>query len=107
MEMKGEYRIPASRLVVWEALNDPEVLKAAIAGCEELERDSDTGFTAKVKAKVGPVSARFSGIVKIVNPDPPKVRDISRAVSAALEVPLDSLKAALTWFWWKMARTRF
>ena len=71
MEMKGEYRIPASRLVVWEALNDPEVLKAAIAGCEELERDSDTGFTAKVKAKVGPVSARFSGIVKIVNPDPP------------------------------------
>jgi carbon monoxide dehydrogenase subunit G len=71
MDMTGEYRIPASRQVVWEALNDPEVLKAAIAGCEELERDGDTGFTAKVKAKVGPVSARFSGKVQIVDPDPP------------------------------------
>lgn len=71
MDMNGEYRIAASRQAVWEALNDPAVLKASIAGCEELEQDSEGGFTAKVRAKVGPVSARFSGKVKIVDPDPP------------------------------------
>ena len=71
MEMLGEYRIPASRQVVWEALNDPMVLKASIAGCEELEQDGNGGFTAKVRAKIGPVSARFSGKVSIIDPDPP------------------------------------
>ena len=71
MDMNGEYRIPASRQIVWEALNDLEVLKASIAGCEELEQDAAGGFTAKVRAKVGPVSARFSGKVSIVDPDPP------------------------------------
>lgn len=71
MDMSGEYRIPAPRQTVWDALNDPEVLKASIAGCEELERNEDGGFTAKVRAKVGPVSARFSGKVTIVDPDPP------------------------------------
>lgn len=71
MDMSGEYRIPAPRQTVWDALNDPEVLKAAIAGCEELERNDEGGFTAKVRAKVGPVSARFSGKVSIVDPDPP------------------------------------
>jgi carbon monoxide dehydrogenase subunit G len=71
MDMSGEYRIPAPRQTVWDALNDPEVLKASIAGCEELEQTDDGGFTAKVRAKVGPVSARFSGKVNIVDPDPP------------------------------------
>ena len=71
MDMSGEYRISAPRQVVWDALNDPEVLKQAIAGCEELERNEDGGFSAKVRAKVGPVSARFAGKVSIVDPDPP------------------------------------
>lgn len=71
MDMSGEYRIPAPRQTVWDALNDPDVLKAAITGCEELERNEEGGFTAKVRAKVGPVSARFSGKVSIVDPDPP------------------------------------
>ena len=65
MRMSGEYRIAAPRRAVWDALNDPEVLKACIPGCEELERTSDTAFAAKVKAKVGPVSARFAGVVTL------------------------------------------
>ena len=71
MEMSGERTIAAPRGEVWRALNDPEVLKASIPGCEELEREGDSGFAAKVRAKVGPVNARFSGKVNIVDPDPP------------------------------------
>ena len=71
MEMSGEYRIPASRETVWQALNDPDVLRACIPGCQELERTSDTGFAATVKAKVGPVSATFKGEVELRDIDPP------------------------------------
>ena len=63
MDMTGEFHIPAPRDTVWKALNDPEILKRSIAGCEELEKTSDTEFTAKVTAKVGPVKARFAGKV--------------------------------------------
>lgn len=71
MEMTGEYRIPASRQKVWDALNDPDVLKECIPGCEEIEKISATEFTAKVKAKVGPVSARFAGEVTLQDLNPP------------------------------------
>lgn len=71
MDMSGEYRIPAPRQTVWEALNDPEILKAAIPGCEELTAEGDSGFAAKVRAKVGPVSARFQGKVALLDLDPP------------------------------------
>jgi carbon monoxide dehydrogenase subunit G len=71
MRMTGEYRIEAPRETVWAALNDPEVLKRCIAGCEELEKASDTEFTATVKAKVGPVSAKFAGAVTLSDLDPP------------------------------------
>ena len=65
MDMTGERRIPAPRQKVWEGLNDPEILKQAIPGCQEIEKISDTEFTAKVRAKVGPVSANFSGRITI------------------------------------------
>ena len=71
MQMTGQYRIEASRQAVWEALNDVEVLRACIPGVEEIEKTSDTGFTAKVRAKVGPVSARFAGEVTLSDLDPP------------------------------------
>ena len=71
MDMTGEFRIPAPRETVWKALNDPEILKRSIAGCEELEKTSDTEFTAKVTAKVGPVKARFAGKVTLSDLDPP------------------------------------
>ena len=71
MEMTGEYRIPAPRQRVWEALNDPAVLKACIPGCKQLEKVSDTDFNAIVATKVGPVSATFRGSVNLSEMDPP------------------------------------
>jgi len=71
MDMTGQQTIPAPRETVWEALNDPEVLKQCIPGCEEIEKTSDTGFTAKVSAKVGPVKAKFSGAVELQDLNPP------------------------------------
>jgi uncharacterized protein len=72
MEMTGEYRIPAPREKVWAALNDPDVLRATIPGCQELTKVSDTEMAAKVQAKVGPVKATFAGNVNFSNIDPPK-----------------------------------
>jgi carbon monoxide dehydrogenase subunit G len=72
MDMTGEYRIPAPRQRVWEALNDPEVLKASIPGCEELHKLSDNELEARVKAKVGPVSATFTGKVTLGDLNPPE-----------------------------------
>lgn len=71
MEMSGEYRIPASREAVWEALNDPEILKACIPGCKSLDKTSDTEMSAVVTAKVGPVKATFTGNVTLQNLNPP------------------------------------
>ena len=71
MEMTGEFRIPAPRETVWQALNDPEILKQCIPGCEEIEKTSDTEFKAKVTAKVGPVRAKFSGAVTLSDIDAP------------------------------------
>jgi uncharacterized protein len=71
MDMQGERRIPAPRQTVWERLNDPETLKQCIPGCETIEKVSDTEFTAKVVAKVGPVKASFSGKVTLTDLDPP------------------------------------
>ncbi|WP_437126591.1 SRPBCC family protein [Pelagibius marinus] len=75
--MTGQYRIEAPRETVWEALNDVEVLRLCIPGIEEIEKTSDTSFTAKVRAKVGPVSARFAGEVTLSDLDPPKGYTIS------------------------------
>lgn len=77
MEMTGEYRIPASREAVWQALNDPDILKQCIPGCDEIEKTSDTEFAAKVTAKVGPVKAKFSGAVTLSDIDPPNGYTIS------------------------------
>ena len=72
MELTGERSIPASRARTWEALNDTEVLKACIAGCESLEREGDDGMLATVAMKVGPVSARFKGKLKLSDMQPPE-----------------------------------
>ncbi len=71
MDMTGEYLIAAPRQKVWDALNDPDILKQCIAGCQELLKTSPTSFTATVQARVGPVSARFGGKVNLVDLDPP------------------------------------
>jgi carbon monoxide dehydrogenase subunit G len=71
MDMTGEYRIVASRDRVWAGLNDPEVLRQCIAGCDEIVKVSDTELSAKVTAKVGPVKASFGGKVTMSDLDPP------------------------------------
>jgi len=71
MDMTGERRIPAPRQIVWDALNDPEVLKASIPGCETLEKTSDTTMKAAASIKLGPISARFNGNVTLSDIEPP------------------------------------
>lgn len=71
MEIKGSYLLPCSPDTAWAALNDPDVLKASLKGCEALEKTSDTEFSGKVAAKIGPVSARFSGVMKQTEVDAP------------------------------------
>jgi uncharacterized protein len=77
MDMTGERRIPAPRQVVWEALNDPAVLKASIPGCESLDKTSDTTMKAMVSLKIGPISARFTGTVTLSDIDAPNGYTIS------------------------------
>ncbi len=71
MDMSGERRIPAARARVWEALNDPEMLRAAIPGCESVTRTADDAFEAKLALKIGPMAAKFGAKVKLENIDPP------------------------------------
>ena len=77
MDFSGEYIIPSTKQKVWDALNDPEVLKQCIDGCEELNKESDSEFSARVTAKVGPVRAKFSGKVTLSDIDPPNGYKIS------------------------------
>jgi uncharacterized protein len=77
MDMIGERRIPAPRQTVWEALNDPLVLKASIPGCESLEKLDHDQMKATATVKVGPISARFSGKVQLTDIDPPNGYRIS------------------------------
>jgi len=71
MEMNGEHKIKAKKEIVWESLNNPEILQKAIPGCESIEKLSDTELEATVKAKVGPVSAKFKGKVNLSNINAP------------------------------------
>lgn len=77
MDMSGERLIAAPRETVWAALNDPEILKASIQGCESIEKLSDTEMTATVSAKIGPISSRFNGKVTLGDLDPPNSYTIS------------------------------
>jgi uncharacterized protein len=71
MDMAGERLISAPQNTVWGALNDPEILKACIPGCESLEATSENEMTAVTAVKLGPISARFSGRVRLSDIDPP------------------------------------
>jgi carbon monoxide dehydrogenase subunit G len=71
MKLTAEQRIAAPRQRVWEGLNDPEILRASIPGCQSLDKVTDDRFTATVEVKVGPVGARFKGAVSLTDLDPP------------------------------------
>jgi carbon monoxide dehydrogenase subunit G len=77
MELTGEQLIPASRQAVWDAINDPEILRQCITGCESVTKTSETDFEAAVLVKVGPVKARFKGKVTLSDLDPPSSCTIS------------------------------
>lgn len=77
MELTGEQLIPAPRQAVWDAINDPEILRQCITGCESVTKTSETDFEAAVLVKVGPVKARFKGKVTLGDLDPPSSCTIS------------------------------
>lgn len=77
MDLTGEYTIPASREAVWAGLNDPEVLKVCIPGCDEMEKTSDTEFKANITAKIGAVRAKLKGEVTLSDIDAPNSYTIS------------------------------
>jgi len=72
MEMTGEQLIPLSREATWSALNDTEILKACIPGCETIEQISDTEYQLTMTARVGPVNAKFKGKMTLSDIDPPR-----------------------------------
>jgi carbon monoxide dehydrogenase subunit G len=71
MKMTGEYSIPAPQQAVWDGLSDPAILEQAVPGCESIERSGDNEFTGVVRAKVGPVNAKFRGTITLSELDPP------------------------------------
>jgi carbon monoxide dehydrogenase subunit G len=77
MDMNGSQIINAPVDAVWKGLNDPEILRQCIPGCEALEKTSDTDMTATVVLKIGPVKARFEGAVQLSNLNPPHSYTIS------------------------------
>src|SRR5918992_2715944 len=72
MEMTGEQLIPASQQDTWQALNDPEVLRACVPGCESIAAVSDNEYQVQMTAKVGPVSAKFRGRLSLSDIKPPR-----------------------------------
>ena len=71
MEMSGEYSLAADRVRVWEALNDPEVLRSCLPGCESMERQDEQSFAAVISSKIGPVKAKFTAELALENVDAP------------------------------------
>ena len=77
MTMSGSVTLPRGRDTVWAGLNDPELLRKSIPGCQELVRTGEDGFTATAKVAIGPVKATFKGRVTLSDLDPPNGYRIS------------------------------
>ncbi len=71
MKLSGTYQINLEKQKVWEALNDPNILKESIPGCEKFNKDSDTKFTATARNKIGPFNASFTGNIELKDINPP------------------------------------
>lgn len=97
MKMRGEKLLEASQRRVWEALNDTDVLRRAIPGCEVLERMSDTELAATVAVKIGPVNARFKGDVTLSDLDPPNSYTISGKGKAGAPASLPVAPGSRSW----------
>ena len=77
MKLSGSYQINLEKQKVWEALNDPEILKKTIPGCEKFKKNSDTEFSATATNKIGPFNASFTGSIEIKDLNPPHNYKIS------------------------------
>jgi hypothetical protein len=77
MEMQGNRLLAITQQQAWDALNDPEVLKTCIAGCDKVERSGENEFTVGVSIKIGPVAAKFSGKIALVDMVPPQSYTLS------------------------------
>lgn len=77
MDIEGEERIVAPRDIVWAALNDPEILKQCVPGCQSLEQTSPTELVTTVRIKIGPVAANFNGEITLSNINAPESYTIS------------------------------
>ncbi len=77
MEMKGEQLVPAPQQATWEALNDPQVLKACVPGCESIEPTGPNEYLVLMVARVGPVSAKFKGKLTLSDVNPPQSYSIA------------------------------
>jgi carbon monoxide dehydrogenase subunit G len=71
MKLTGSYNIPVDKKTVWDALNNPEILKQSIPGCDEFTKNSETSFTATATNKIGPFNASFTGEVELKDLNPP------------------------------------
>ena len=108
MDVAGEFQIPADRQAVWDALNDPEVLKQCIPGCESIETGDDNQLTATMRAKIGPVKAKFTSVITLSDLDPPNgyaiienkattVKDRKEAAKSPLTLELRAEKGRSSW----------
>lgn len=80
MQQSGEYRIEAPREVVWRALNDPDILRQCIDGCQTMEKTADDSFKAKVRARIGPLGADFNADVRLIDVVEPETCTIEASV---------------------------
>jgi uncharacterized protein len=83
-KMQGAVSLPFDQQTVWAKLNDPDILKQSIPGCQALKKTSDTSFSATVRVKIGPVSTTFEGAVTLSDMDPPRSYRIGGSGSAGL-----------------------
>lgn len=91
MKISGETVIAADQQTVWRGLNDPEVLRRSIPGCESLEKTGENAFRATVVTRIGPVSAKFEGRVQLTDLDPPNGYTLNGSGSAG---PMGAAKGA-------------
>ncbi|MCH2354219.1 MAG: carbon monoxide dehydrogenase subunit G [Pseudomonadales bacterium] len=85
MEQSGQYRIPAARAIVWDALNDADVLQACIEGCESVTKLSDHRFDANITAKLGPVKTKFKATIEVSDRNPPESYSLDVSVKGGMQ----------------------
>jgi len=95
MKLSGSYQINLEKQKVWEALNNPEILKQSIPGCEEFKKNSNTEFTATATNKIGPFNASFTGEIEIKNIDAPNSYTIEGSGNSPVGFASGSAKVKL------------